>query len=70
MTSQGIKIPHHYTHERLGTMIGANREAVTRAFSKLQDEGAIELRRRIIHVRDIEALRRVAGGLAPQDISP
>jgi CRP/FNR family transcriptional regulator, cyclic AMP receptor protein len=70
MTSQGIKIPHHYTHERLGTMIGANREAVTRAFSKLQDEGAIELRRRIIHVRDIEALRRVAGGLAPQDIMP
>jgi hypothetical protein len=70
MTPQGIKIPHHYTHERLGTMIGANREAVTRAFSKLQDEGAIELRRRIIHVRDIEALRRVAGGLAPQDINP
>ena len=70
MARREIKIPHHYTHERLGTMIGANREAVTRAFSKLQDEGAIELRRRIIHVRDIEALRRVAGGLAPQDISP
>jgi DNA-binding transcriptional regulator YhcF (GntR family) len=51
-------------------MIGANREAVTRAFSKLQDEGAIELRRRLIYVQDIEALRRVAGGLAPQDINP
>src|SRR5215218_5069096 len=25
MTRQDIKIPHHYTHERLGTMIGANR---------------------------------------------
>jgi len=70
MTHQGIKIPHHYTHERLGTMIGANREAVTRAFTKLQDEGAIELRRRLIHVKNIEALRRAAGGLAPQDINP
>src|SRR5215217_14654 len=50
MTRQDIKIPHHYTHERLGTMIGANREAVTRAFTKLQDEGAVELRRRLIHV--------------------
>jgi CRP/FNR family transcriptional regulator, cyclic AMP receptor protein len=68
MTRTDIKIPHHYTHERLGTMIGANREAVTRAFAKLQDEGAVELRRRLIHVRDIEALKRVAGHPSPQDI--
>ena len=70
MTPQNIKIPHHYTHERLGTMIGANREAVTRAFAKLQDEGAVELRRRLIHISDIEALRRVAGHPSPQDINP
>jgi CRP-like cAMP-binding protein len=57
MTRTDIKIPHHYTHERLGTMIGANREAVTRAFAELQDEGAVELRRRLIHIRDIEVLR-------------
>jgi CRP/FNR family transcriptional regulator, cyclic AMP receptor protein len=65
MTRTDIKIPHHYTHERLGTMIGANREAVTRAFGQLQDEGAVELRRRLIHVRDIQALRRVAGHSSP-----
>ena len=70
MTRQDIKIPHHYTHERLGTMIGANREAVTRAFSKLQDEGGVELRRRLIHVRDMEALRRAAGYPYPQDMNP
>src|SRR5215203_5490461 len=69
MTRQDIKIPHHYTHERLGTMIGANREAVTRAFARLQDEGAVELRRRLIHVSDIEALRRLAGHPSPQDIN-
>ena len=70
MTRQDIKIPYHYTHERLGTMIGANREAVTRAFGKLQDEGAVELRRRLIHIRDMEALRRAAGYPSPQDINP
>jgi CRP/FNR family cyclic AMP-dependent transcriptional regulator len=70
MTRQDIKIPHHYTHERLGTMIGANREAVTRAFGLLQDQGAVELRRRHIHIKDMEALRRAAGYPYPQDIKP
>ena len=60
-TGTGYKIPSHYTHERLGTMIGANRVAVTRAFGLLQDEGVVELRRRLIHVKDIDALRRSAG---------
>jgi CRP/FNR family cyclic AMP-dependent transcriptional regulator len=60
-TSAGYRIPAHYTHERLGTMIGANRVAVTRAFGLLQDEGVVELRRRLMHVTDIETLRRSAG---------
>jgi CRP/FNR family transcriptional regulator, cyclic AMP receptor protein len=55
-----LKIPNHYTHEQLGTMIGAKRAAVTRAFARLQDEGAVELRRRLIHVVDVEALRGFA----------
>jgi CRP/FNR family transcriptional regulator, cyclic AMP receptor protein len=58
-----IRIPTRYTHEHLGTMIGANREAVTRAFGRLQDEGALQLRRRLIYVDDVEALERVAGRL-------
>jgi CRP/FNR family transcriptional regulator len=53
-----LKIPTHYTHQHLGTMIGANREAVTRAFAQLQDEGIVELKRRLIYVADVEALRR------------
>jgi len=57
-TITGYRIPAHYTHERLGTMIGANRVAVTRAFGLLQDVGAVELRRRLIYVTDIGALRR------------
>src|SRR5215210_7200222 len=58
-----IRIPTSYTHEHLGTMIGANREAVTRAFGRLQDEGAVQIRRRIIYVEDVEALERAAGRL-------
>jgi CRP/FNR family transcriptional regulator len=59
-SSMGYRIPAHYTHMRLGTMIGANRVAVTRAFGLLQDEGVVELRRRLIYVTDIDVLRRSA----------
>jgi CRP/FNR family transcriptional regulator len=62
-----IRIPTRYTHEHLGTMIGANREAVTRAFGRLQDEGAVQLRRRLIYVEDAEALERTAGRLLEEE---
>jgi hypothetical protein len=39
-------------------MIGANREAVTRAFARLREARAVEVRRRYIHVRDMDTLRR------------
>ena len=62
VTSEGyVRIPTHYTHGRLGTMIGTNREAVSRAFGVLQAETIVELRRRIIYVKDLEALGRRAG---------
>jgi CRP/FNR family transcriptional regulator len=62
VTSEGyVRIPTHYTHERLGTMIGTNREAVSRAFGVLQEEAIVELRRRIIYVKSPEALRLRAG---------
>lgn len=59
-TSDGYKIPTRYTHQQLGTMIGANREAVTRAFTVLRETGAVEVRRRYIHVENIEVLERAA----------
>jgi CRP/FNR family cyclic AMP-dependent transcriptional regulator len=61
-----IKIPTHYTHERLGTMIGANRVAVTRAFGYLQDQGAVEVLRRRIYLADIGALEHAADGAAAE----
>ncbi len=59
-TAEGYRLPTRYTHQQLGSFIGANREAVTRAFARLREAGAVELRRRYIHVEDIEALRKAA----------
>jgi CRP/FNR family transcriptional regulator, cyclic AMP receptor protein len=53
-------IPYHYTHEHLGTIIGARRVAVTLAFKDLQEEGVVELRGRRIHVKDLDFLQRLA----------
>jgi CRP/FNR family cyclic AMP-dependent transcriptional regulator len=59
-----VKIPTHHTHQHLATMIGANREAVTKAFARLQDARIVELKRRLIYVADIEALSRMAGHMS------
>ncbi|CAN5613275.1 Crp/Fnr family transcriptional regulator [soil metagenome] len=57
VTGEGYRIPVRYTHQQLGTMIGANREAVTRAFSRLREAGAVQTRRRYVHVEDLETLK-------------
>lgn len=64
--SAGYKIPTRYTHQQLGTMIGANREAVTRAFTRFREAGTVEVRRRYIHVEDLDALKVVAAGTVPE----
>jgi CRP/FNR family cyclic AMP-dependent transcriptional regulator len=63
----GYKIPTRYTHQQLGNMIGANREAVTRAFARLRDAGVVQTRHRYIYVEDIEALERAAEEASLQD---
>jgi CRP/FNR family cyclic AMP-dependent transcriptional regulator len=61
VTREGnYKVPCHYTHEQLASMIGAKRVAVTRAFGKLQDAGCVRLWRRQIYVVDLAALRQFA----------
>lgn len=56
VTSEGYRIPVRYTHEVLGTMIGAKRVAVSRAFGKLREAGAIETIQRRIYISDIDTL--------------
>lgn len=66
VTSEGYKVPTRYTHRQLATMIGSKRETVTKAFSLLQRAGVVQLKRRRIHVGDIDALKKVADeGLHP-----
>jgi CRP-like cAMP-binding protein len=60
MTPEGPRIPTHYTHWQLATMIGTSRESVTRAFTRLQRRGAVLLQDRRIYVKDIEALEGAA----------
>jgi CRP/FNR family cyclic AMP-dependent transcriptional regulator len=57
-TPTSYNIPTRYTHQQLGSMIGANREAVTRALARLRESGALSVRRRYIHVEDIDILKR------------
>jgi CRP-like cAMP-binding protein len=61
-----IRIPTRYTHETLSTMTGSTREGVSRAFGCLQNEGAVELHRWQIYLKDLETLQRVAETAAPQ----
>src|SRR5919107_1600405 len=50
------RIPVRYTHRLLASMVGSNREAVTRAFGVLRKAGAVETRERQIYVTDAAAL--------------
>ena len=61
MTPEGPMIPTRYTHNQLTSMIGSQREAVTRAYSELQEGGCIEVKGRRVYVRVFAALRRSAG---------
>jgi CRP/FNR family transcriptional regulator len=60
VSSESYLIPTHYTHERLASMIGCRRVAVTRAFSRLKEGGAVQLKERHIIVKDIDALKNLA----------
>jgi len=54
------KIPTRYTHQQLASMVGSNREAITRAFARLRKAGAVEIRDRHVYVTDAGALEQVS----------
>ena len=59
-SSESLRIRTHYTHERLASMIGCGRVAVTRAFRKLEEGGAVKLKDRRIVVKNLDALKDLA----------
>src|SRR5215207_4494280 len=54
------RIAARYTHRQLATMVGSNREAVTRALGVLREAGAVQTSARQIYVADAAALERLA----------
>ena len=60
VSSESYRIPTRYTHEQLASMIGCKRVAVTRAFSRLKEAGAVQLKDRHIIVKDLVTLKDLA----------
>jgi CRP/FNR family transcriptional regulator len=60
VSGESYRIPTHYTHEQLASMIGCKRVAITRAFRKLEEAGAVELKDRRIVIKDLDALKGMA----------
>ena len=58
--NESYRIPTRYTHEQLASMIGCKRVAVTRAFSRLREFGAVEVKERQILVKDLQTLKSLA----------
>jgi CRP/FNR family transcriptional regulator len=50
------------TREEIGSFLGLKLETVSRAFSKLQDDGALEVKQRQIRVLDPAALQALVNG--------
>ena len=57
---EGYLLPAAYTHEELGTMIGAGRVAVSRALKDLREAGGVHTGRATGRVRGTEILERIA----------
>ena len=60
VSSESYRIPTHYTHEQLASMIGCKRVAVSRAFSRLKESGAVQLKERHIIVKNLDTLAGLA----------
>jgi CRP/FNR family transcriptional regulator, anaerobic regulatory protein len=50
------------TREEIGSFLGLKLETVSRAFSKFQDDGVLEVKQRHVRVLDAAALRRLVDG--------
>lgn len=60
VSGESHRIPTRYTHEQLATMIGSGRVAVSRAFSDLKKSGAIEFKKRHIHIINMDTLKEAS----------
>ena len=59
VTPEGISVPRVITIQDLSTVVGSVREVVSRTLRVLEEDGILEVRRREIVVRDLDALARM-----------
>jgi len=58
-TPEGLVIGRELTMQDLAAVVGSVREVVSRTMKTFEQDGVVEVRRKEILVRDIEALRRL-----------
>lgn len=58
----GTSLVLRMTREEIGSYLGLKLETVSRAFSKFQDDGLLEVKQRQLRVLDEAALRRLVNG--------
>jgi CRP/FNR family transcriptional regulator len=52
------------TRQEIGTYLGLQLETVSRCFSRLHDEGILDVRQRAVRILDTDGLRRLSAGAA------
>jgi CRP/FNR family transcriptional regulator, anaerobic regulatory protein len=52
------------TRQEIGTYLGLQLETVSRCFSRLHDEGILDVRQRAVRILDTDGLRRLTAGAA------
>ncbi len=58
-TEEGILVRRDITQQDLASLVGSVREVVTRALKAMEEDGVLEVRRRELVIRDMDALRRL-----------
>lgn len=58
-TSEGIVVPRSITLQDMAALVGSVREVVSRTLHVFETEGIVEVRRKEILVRDMQALQRL-----------
>ncbi|MBD0382353.1 Crp/Fnr family transcriptional regulator [Paenibacillus sedimenti] len=57
-TPAGLVINVKLTHQQLANMVGTVRESVTKVLQELLDEGAIQIDKKLITLKNIDAIKR------------
>jgi len=57
-TEAGLVINVKLTHQQLANMVGTVRESVTKVLQELLDEGAIQIDKKMITLKNIDAIKR------------